>query len=233
MTTRKAPRGDMSKSVGYLRVSKADGSQELGPLAQRTSIERWASANGVEIIGWFEDHLTGATEVDDRPALMEALAALRANKVGLFAVAKRDRIARDVFVTIMIERAVEAAGARAVSADGINGDDAGSTFARQVQDAASQYERSLIRARTRAALAVKKAKGERTGTVRFGYRLAEDGVRLVEDEGEQTILSRVRSLRSDGMSIRQIVAALSAQGVTSRTGRPLAITQVGNIIRAA
>ena len=41
-------------------------------------------------------------------------------------------------------------------------------------DAFAEYERAIIRARTRAALAVKRGRGERTGEVPYGFRLAED-----------------------------------------------------------
>ena len=52
------------------------------------------------------------------------------------------------------------------------------TFPRAT-DAAAAYERALIRARTKAALAVKKARGESTGTPRYGLSLGGDGKRLV------------------------------------------------------
>jgi DNA invertase Pin-like site-specific DNA recombinase len=233
MATRRASKGDTSKAIGYLRVSKAEG-QELGPQAQRAQIERWASANGVTVVAWFEDHLTGATEVDGRPALIEALAAVRACRVGILAVAKRDRIARDVFVAATIERAAEAAGARVMTADGVgNGDDAGSAFMRQIQDAAAAYERAMIKARTKAALAVKKAKGERVGEVPFGFRVADDGVTLAEDEGEQGVIRTVREAASRGLSQRAIVAELCAAGVVARSGKALGKTQIARILSRA
>jgi len=54
----------------------------------------------------------------------------------------------------------------------------------------------VIRARTRAALAVKKTRGERVGAVPFGYRLAADGVHVDKDEGEQATIARVRELHA-------------------------------------
>jgi DNA invertase Pin-like site-specific DNA recombinase len=42
-----------------------------------------------------------------------------------------------------------------------------------IMDAAAAYERALIRARTKAALAAKRARGERSGEVPYGFRAVE------------------------------------------------------------
>ncbi len=55
-----------ARGVGYIRVSTED--QILGPDAQRTALERWASARGVELVGVFEDRgVSGAAALDRRP----------------------------------------------------------------------------------------------------------------------------------------------------------------------
>jgi hypothetical protein len=84
---------------------------------------------------------------------------------------------------------------------------------------------------TRAALAVKRARGEATSHAPYGFRA--EGGRLVADEGEQAVVARVRALRDAGLSQRGIVAELARAGVVGRTGRPLALLQVQNILKAA
>lgn len=89
-------RGDLSKAVAYLRVSTTD--QHLGPEAQRKSIETWAAANGVQVVAWHADPgVSGGSDLDDRPGLVAALAELRLVGAGVLVVAKRDRLARDVY----------------------------------------------------------------------------------------------------------------------------------------
>ena len=100
---------------------------------------------------------------------------------------------------------------------------------RSILDAAAQYERALIRSRTKAALAAKRAKGERTGTVPYGYS-ADDAGRLVECPAERAVIAQVRALRDAGLSFRGIVAELARVGVVGRTGRALDVRQVHNII---
>jgi len=220
------------RALAYLRVSTDE--QRLGPEAQRTAIEAWAAREGVAIVGWFVDQgVSGGSELDARPALVEALTQLRVTKAGRLLVAKRDRLAREVAVAALIDRAVHKAGAVVVSADGVgNGTAAEDSLMRTMLDAIAAYERALIRQRTRLALAERKKKGKRVGTVPYGFELAADGL-LTKNEPEQVVIALVRRLRAEGLSQRAIVSRLAAEGVVSRAGRPLQQTQVGRILHAA
>lgn len=82
---------------------------------------------------------------------------------------------------------------------------------------------------TRAALAVKRAKGEVSNHAPFGYRT--EGGRLVADEGEQSVIARVRWLRSSGMTVRAIALELERAGIVSRRGKPLHYTAVGEMVQ--
>ncbi len=212
------PPTDPAVAVAYIRVSTED--QSLGPEAQRASIAAWAARQGVRVAAWFTDQgVSGGKPVEDRPALLEALEALKAHRAGLLLAGKRDRIARDVVVAATVERLAQDAGARVVTADGVSGDDTPEgMLMRTLMDAFASYERAVIRSRTRAALAVKRARGERLGgDVPVGYRA--DGVRLVPDGHEQALLARVRDMRARGLSIARVAAVLNAEGVTLRGGR--------------
>jgi DNA invertase Pin-like site-specific DNA recombinase len=101
---------------------------------------------------------------------------------------------------------------------------------RGVIDSASRYERALIRARTKAALAAKSAKGERAGELAYGFRLAADGVHVEPDHAERAVLAVVAELRAAGLSQRAIVGALATRGLVSRAGRPFAKTQIARML---
>jgi DNA invertase Pin-like site-specific DNA recombinase len=212
-------------------VSTAE--QALGPAAQRATIESWASRAGVIIAAWHEDHgVSGGRRPDERPGLTRALLALREHRAGILVVAKRDRLARDVAIALAIERAVAKGGARIVSADGTaNGTEPGDEFMRIVIDGAAQYERALIRARTRAALRVKREQGLRAGCVPFGFAADEEG-RLRICLREQEVIAFVTQLRSEGHSLREIVRECRGR-VRSRAGTALQLTQVVRILKAA
>ena len=226
--TRRARPGNPRLAVAYLRVSTDE--QRLGPEAQRAAIETWAAREGVTVVAWHVDAgVSGGSDLADRPALAAAFADLRTNRAGVLAIAKRDRLARDVAIAATIERAISTVGARIVSADGAgNGDTPADAFMRAMLDGAAAYERALIRSRTKAALAAKRARGERAGEVPYGYS-ADTAGRLTPNLAEQEVLATVRDLRAAGMPLRAIVGELGARGLVSRVGRAFALTQVARM----
>jgi site-specific DNA recombinase len=221
-------------AVCYVRCSKDE--QKLSPEAQRAAVEAWAAREGVQVAAWCIDAgVCSVTPVDERPGLCAALGALREHRAGLLVVAKRDRIARDPMLTRAVEGEAARMGARVVSAAGeaSGGTAPADVMMRGVVDLFAEYERGLIRARTKAALAAKAAKGERVGAVPYGYRLAADGVHVEADEAEQAVLAVVRELRAAGLSQRAIAGELAARSLQSRSGRPFGQTQVCRMLGAA
>jgi DNA invertase Pin-like site-specific DNA recombinase len=206
------------RAVAYLWTSTDE--QQLGPAAQRLSIERWAAARGVEVVACFEDHVCGATPPEGRPGLLDALHALRVHGAGLLIAAKRDRVARDPSVARLVEREAERVGAHLVSAAGEGeGDTPEAVFQRGVVDLCAELERGKIRQRTREALAVKRSRGERIGQVPFGFKLSDDLVHLEPEPSELAVIVRVRELRGAGVSLRAIVERLNVEGATCRGTR--------------
>lgn len=218
--------GDPSHAVAYLRTSTSD--QTLGLDAQRVRCVDYAERSGLEIRAWFSEQESGTLPVESRPELLAALAALEGLRAGVLLVARRDRLARDAVIAGIIERHVSRVGARVVSAAGEGSDDPGPSgvFLRQVIDATSQFEGASTRLRTRAALAARRAKGLRVGTIPYGCTADELG-RLTPHEGEQRTLARVRELVSIGHTIDEATAVLRREGYRARSGRPFSRSRVG------
>jgi DNA invertase Pin-like site-specific DNA recombinase len=227
---RRARPGNPRLAVAYLRVSTEE--QRLGSDAQRRAIGEWASREAVDVLAWHADlGVGGGRELEDRPALVAALGELKVAGAGLLVVAKRDRLARDVAVASAVERAVLRCGARVVAADGAaNGDGDADQFLRRILDAAAEYEHALIRARTKVALQAKRARGERIGTVPFGFAATTTG-HLVPDPREQEILARVREFRAAGFSVRGITSECARLKLASRAGKPLSSTQIFRMLQ--
>jgi DNA invertase Pin-like site-specific DNA recombinase len=226
-TGTKAP----SKVIAYLRVSTDE--QANGLAVQRAEIERWAAARGAAVAAWFVDRgVSGGASLEKRPALLEALGVL--SKGDVLVVQKRDRLARDVGNAILVEGIVAKAKAALVSAHGEGGDDAEDPMAfafRRMADVFAQVERMQISARTKAALASKKTRGECVGTVPYGFH--REGAALVEDAAEQSVLECVRGFAAAGLSQRAIVAELTAAGFVARSGKAFQKTQVQRILAGA
>ena len=215
-------------SVAYIRSST--DRQKNGPEAQRTAIEAWARESGIRIVSWHEDRgVSGGTALALRPALVAALASLRAVKAGVFVAGSRDRLGRNVVEVGLLEREVIRLGAVVRTADGKSD---GDELERDVRDVFSAHEKREIRKRILVALANKQAKGERTGGVPYGHQLAADGVHLEADAMEQATIAMVRQMREAGLSLRCVVARLAESGVVSRVGKPFALTQVVRMLAA-
>ena len=210
------------EAILYVRVSTAE--QHLGPQAQTDAAQLWAKANNIVIRETYTDHgISGGKgisglelDLDKRPALMQAIDELQEGDVLL--VAKRDRLARDSILAGLIERLVNRKGAVIASADGAgNGDGPEAQLLRNIVNAFAEYERLLIKARTKSALAIKKSKGERVGQIPYGKRLASDGKRLVDDEAEQQVIQTILQLSRRGYSQRRIARHLNEMGIPART----------------
>lgn len=212
---------DGGRAVAYLRCStdkQADSG--LGLDAQRDSVTAAAGRLSLSLTGVYVDAgVSGSLAIGDRPVLMDAVSALKRGDTLL--VAKRDRLGRDVVEIAMIERLIRKRGARIVSAagEGTDTDDPAGLLMRRLIDSFAEYERLIIAARTRAALAAKRRRGERvSGALPYGYSLDGDGRRLVHLDAEQTVLEAIRGLRGDGQSFRAIAYTLNARGVRTRAG---------------
>ena len=208
--TKKA-KTDPLMAVAYLRVSTDE--QTLGMEAQRLAITTWALRQGVTVVRWCEDlGVSGGAEIEKRPGMLEALRAVRDLRAGLLVAHKADRISRDVYVSEIVKRNLRKNGASVALVEGICGDDMFSEMAATIIDAAARFERRMIAARTKAALAVKKRKGEKTGgDVPLGYRLSMDHKHLEINQYEYPALLRILRLRMDGLGGRKIVRVLTQE----------------------
>jgi DNA invertase Pin-like site-specific DNA recombinase len=216
-------------AVAYTRTSTDE--QALSPEAQAQEIERWCAAQGYTLVAVHHDAICSTTPLEERPGLTAALDDLRAHRAGVLLVAKRDRLSRDPILTAMLERLVEREGARVESAAGVgNGHSPESQMMRRMIDAFAEYELALIRARTRAALDVKRQRGERISRfVPYGTKLAADGRTLEPEPEEAKVVALVVKLRGEKKAYREIVEVLTKRGVRSRVATPLSIVQVRNI----
>ena len=80
-------------------------------------------------------------------------------------------------------------------------------------------ERNLIRERTSAALAVKRANGLRVGSIPYGHDLDRDGKMLVRNEPEQSVIQATRHMRTGGLSFGRIAGILTGRGIPTKTGK--------------
>lgn len=233
-TMRRARKGDPKLAVAYCRVSTSLERQNLGNDAQAQAIEEWAKRNGVRIVEWFVEECSGGLELSKRTVLMQALAATVAHGAGKLVCQKMDRFSRDSVSACLALGELERNGASLALTDGAGeGEGPTAQLLRSVLLVVGQFEKSMIAMRVRAALQVKKSRGELTGVAPYGMRLSSDGKTLEPHPEEAATMARLRQLRASGMSIRCVMEQATLEGIRNRRRKPFTLRSLHTIVRNA
>jgi DNA invertase Pin-like site-specific DNA recombinase len=161
--------GGAAVLIGYVRVSKSDGTQTLVP--QRDAM----LAAGVDPTRIYEDLASGRR--DDRPGLAACLKALQpGNTLVLW---KLDRLGRDLrhLVNTVEDLRTRDIGLKVLTGAGaqIDTTTANGRLAFGIFAAFAEFERELIAERTMAGLAAARARALGRSTAQDGSRHADDG----------------------------------------------------------
>lgn len=220
--------GLMPQAIAYYRVStQQQGRSGLGIEAQRAAVVRFAEGEGIEIVAEHVEIETGkgADALDRRPELAAALARARKMKCPVV-VAKLDRLSRDVaFISGLMAHRVPFV----VAELGLDAD----PFMLHLYAALAEKERALISARTKAALAAKKAAGARLGNPRAAEAAvkAQAAHRASADRFAANVLPIIESIRASGISTHLgIAGALNSRGIRTARGGRWHATTVRNLL---
>jgi DNA invertase Pin-like site-specific DNA recombinase len=178
----------------YARVSKADESQD--PDNQLMRLIAYANERDWTITGRYVDMASGAD--DNRPELDRMMADARARRFGLVLCVKVDRLARSVTSLYRILSELDARGVRFECTDqAISTNSPTGKLLLSILAGVAEFERELIRDRTRAGLARARAQGKTLGR-----------------PGIPVDMDRARELRAQGLGYRKIAKEL---GVSHQT----------------
>lgn len=217
--------------VAYFRVSTAGQARSgLGLAAQRSAVETFCAANGYQIAAEHVEVETGkgADALDRRPQLAAALTAARKLGKGTpIVVSKLCRLSRDVaFVSSLMAQRVPFV----VTELGAGAD----PFLLHLYASLAEQERRVISARTKAALAAAKARGQVLGNPNLGASRERVNARRIAaaDQAAGNILPVICAVQADGaQSLREIAAALETRGVrTPRGGTSWTATAVKRVL---
>jgi site-specific DNA recombinase len=220
-----------TKALSYLRVSGKGQIGGDGFPRQRTTIAAFAGANGLDVVEEFRDEgVSGTLGLAERPGLTALLEAAMAGQIDTVLIEKADRLARDLVESELLLRTFREHEIRVIEADGghelTNAGDASPTtvLIRQVLAAVSEFEKSGLVAKLRAARdRVRRQRGRCEGPPVYGARGAEAaGLKRLQE----------LAIDPDGKprSLAKIAAALNAEQVPTRTGRPWARSTVQTLL---
>ena len=184
----------MKKAIGYIRVSTEQQADEgVSLAAQRAKITAWCALNDYELVAIYEDVGISGKTVSKRPQLQAALSEMK--KGMALVVYSLSRLARSTKNCIEIADELKATGSDLVSlTEKIDTSSAMGEFFFTLIAALGQMERKVIGERTKAALAHKKANGEKYAPVPFGY--AEVNRRLEVVKHEADLVAEIFSKRA-------------------------------------
>jgi DNA invertase Pin-like site-specific DNA recombinase len=192
--------------LGYIRVS-TDGQAESGAglAAQRSAIKTECARRGFDLARIYEDAAASAKSLEGRPALAEALDALASGEAAVLVVGKLDRLARSVADFAELVRRAERQGWAILACDlGVDMTTPTGGLLANVTASVAEWERKIIGARTREALAARRAAGVRLGRPRLVDAALGD---------------RIRAERATGATLQAIADGLNTDGLTTPTGR--------------
>jgi site-specific DNA recombinase len=206
----------MKKAIGYIRVSTDRQAQEGVSLeAQRAKIESWCKANDYDLMEVFIDAGLSGKSMEKRPALLKSLATIKRDMA--LVVYSLSRLARSTKDTLTISDHLVKAGADLVSlSEKLDTTGAAGKMMFRLLAVVAEFERDVTAERTTSALAYKKARGDKYGTVPFGY--SEKAGKLTPVESESLIVAEMVTKRDAGKSFGEIATWLNNAGIRGKKG---------------
>lgn len=193
-------------AVTYLRVSSSrQGASGRGLEAQRDAVAAFAKSRSIGLVAEYVEVESG--KKDDRPQLAAALA--HARRVGaVLLIAKLDRLARRVsFLSTLMESGTDFIAVDMPDAN---------RFVLHIMAAVAEFERDQISARTKAALAIAKARGTRLGV--HSQVLAKMRIAEATSFAETVRKSEGDIFADASLSVREVAERLNSRGVKSPRG---------------
>lgn len=219
---------EVVRVCSYIRVSGNSQVERDGPERQREAIAAFCAKFG---LFWasesFERAVSGTVDAVDRPAFARLLEFIdsRANdpalRISAIVVERMDRLARDLMVSEFLLAELRKRGVKVFSADqgvlidmAAEGCDPTRVLIRQILGALSQWEKSMLVAKLKAARERKKARtGRCEGKLKYGSY-----------PGETEIINIIHNFRStldiydQPMEYQRIAALLNESGFRTRHG---------------
>jgi site-specific DNA recombinase len=214
-------------AIAYGRARPAGKEPQLE--AQRHEVEAWARRTKTTITQWYVDE-AGRSRIEERSALMGALCSL-APTSRVLCIARPDVLDEGPWARAVVEHlAVHAGGSVTYATVGAPVDAGAALGPRDLSQVLDTHERMLLRFQVRRATEIKQPRDAIWGRVPWGYRLAADGMRLEPCPAEQAVVDVARHMRLRGLKLRQIAEELTNLGVVGRTGKPLGITRIYELL---
>ncbi len=190
------------QAIGYIRVSHEEQARDgLSLEMQDAKIHAYCHLNDLDLIGIVEDAGISAKNIHGRPGFQQALDMVFGGRADALVVWKLDRAFRSTQDALTVAEKLNKRGKALVSiGEKLDTTSAIGEFFFTLMASLAQMERKIVGERTRAALAQKRCRGEKTGgSLPYGF-IADEHGKLAEHPEEQSVVSRIRRYRAQGYS---------------------------------
>lgn len=222
------------RAVGYARMCTENQNRydSFGLETQRDAIMKYCAANGLKLIEIYEDPaLSGSLPALERPGLRAVLEDVQEGDKVI--VPRLDRIARDLYLSLWVEKEIRKAGAELISiSEPYRWNDPTQKLLLNIIMSFAEFERSLITSRLSSGRKTKARQGGYArGKAPIGYRAERGKKALILDKEKASTVKRAFELRTarPDASLRKISDMLNAEGYTTKEGKPFHAMQVKRI----
>lgn len=185
---------------------------------QEERIRSIAKAQGADLVDMIVEPGKSARSLR-RPGVGRILEMARLRLVDAVIIYKLDRLSRSLRDLTQLLSVFQRKGIALISVtDNLDTSSPTGRLVIHILGAVAEMESEQIGGRVADAHAVKRAKGERMGEIPFGHRLADNGVHLEQDPGEQRNIRAMKRLRRKGYSYAKVAARLNERGIWTRKG---------------
>jgi site-specific DNA recombinase len=225
-----------------LRVSSEEQHDRSTIEIQADFLKEYCRLYGLEVAEVYaDDGVSGTIPLHERPEGRRLLDDARAGKFQTVLVYKLDRLGRSLLVIVDAHDRLQVAGVALRSAtEPIDTSNPSGRLIFQMLASFAEYERETIAERTRAGLHRAFKNGKQTGSIPYGYDIAEDGSFVVVHEEAELIVQIFENVAA-GATLYSEAKRLNDQDVPSpgrryrnrprKHGARWSHTTVGEILR--
>lgn len=219
----------MVKAVGYVRVSTEEQTEGYGLDIQKKAIKEYAKKNKIEVEIFEDAGISGANGFDKRAGLKALFEFVSHNDIDYVIVHKYDRLSRDLFLQLFIEKELKKLNVKIISIteEQLSKDDYVSNMMRQLIGAFAEFEKNRIAERLFSGRK-HKAKTERTyASSYYPYGYTNSGEIIQE---QANIVKKIFEMYSQNYSLQDIADWLNSQGIRTKRGGDWSRQAVKNLL---
>ncbi len=217
----------MKTAVIYARYS-SDSQSEQSIDGQLRVCEEYAKNNDLLIVATYIDRAMTGTN-DNRPDFQRMIKDSSSKSWDYVLVYKFDRFSRNKFEAGLHKRTLKNNGVKVISATEYIPDSPEAIILESMLEGYAEYFSAELAQKVKRGMRETRRKGNfQGGTLLYGYKL--DGRKIVIDEEKAEIVNYIYEQYSKGVYVRNIIKALTSQGVIYR-GKPFATNTIYNILK--